>query len=93
VLTEPKALVWFEAGEPLLEGQAACLDRRSRMMYDDRTVYINGESFRAGGRDAKLMQALADRRRLSTSELGRLSPEARELLDEWVLNGWLRGEA
>ena len=29
-------------------------------MYDVHHVFINGESFRASGRDAKLMQALAD---------------------------------
>ena len=40
------------------------LDRRTRMLYDERHVFINGESFRAGGRDATLMRRLADRRAL-----------------------------
>ncbi len=45
------------------------LDRRTRMMYDARHVFINGESFRAGGRDARLLRQLADRRRLDAAEV------------------------
>ena len=39
----------------------------SRMLYDDAHVYLNGESFRAGGRDATLMRAFADARRLESA--------------------------
>ena len=60
VLSEPKPGVWFDAGAPLPREGAVHLDRRTRMIYDKRHVFINGESFRAAGRDAKLMQALAD---------------------------------
>lgn len=88
-LTEPKAIVWFEGGEPVPPGQGACLDRRSRMMYDAERVYLNGESFRAGGKDARLMRTLADARRLSAAEVKALSPAARALLDEWACDGWL----
>jgi 50S ribosomal protein L16 3-hydroxylase len=28
------------------------LDRRTRMMHDARHIFINGESYRAAGRDA-----------------------------------------
>ncbi|PTT79476.1 cupin, partial [Pelomonas sp. HMWF004] len=80
-LTEPKAKVWFEPGEPLPVGSGAALDLRSRMLYDAAHVFLNGESFRAGGRDAVLMRSLADRRSLSAAEVARLSPGARELLD------------
>jgi 50S ribosomal protein L16 3-hydroxylase len=66
------------------------LDRRSRMLYDTQHVFINGESFRAGGRDAKLMHRLADRRSLSAAEHGQLSAEARELLQGWTDDGWLK---
>ncbi len=31
------------------------------MLYDARHVYLNGEAFAAGGRDARLMRQLADR--------------------------------
>ncbi|RZJ08750.1 MAG: cupin domain-containing protein [Rubrivivax sp.] len=89
-LTEPKANVWFESGEPLPPAAGAYLDRRSRMLYDDSQVFVNGESFRAGGRDATLMRRLADRRSLTPAEVARLSPEARELLDQWTEDGWVQ---
>ena len=89
-LTEPKANVWFEPGEQLPPGQGCTLDRRSRMLYDDAQVFLNGESFRAGGRDAALMRRLADCRQLTAAEVGRLSAEARELLDQWTEDGWVQ---
>jgi 50S ribosomal protein L16 3-hydroxylase len=88
-LTEPKPLVWFEGGEVAGEG-GVVLDRRSRMMYDARHVFINGESFRAAGRDARAIRALADTRALSAAEWRALSPEARALMDDWARAGWLR---
>jgi 50S ribosomal protein L16 3-hydroxylase len=89
-LTEPKPLVWFDAGQPIAPGEGVQLDRRSRMMYDTRHVFINGESFRAGGRDAALMRRLADRLGLPAADVSRLGPQARALLDEWARAGWLR---
>jgi 50S ribosomal protein L16 3-hydroxylase len=91
-LSEPADGVSFEAvGVELdvLTIDAAQLDRRTRMLYDDRFVFINGESFRAAGRDATLMRRLADRRRLQADELRRLSADARELLGDWFAAGWL----
>ena len=89
-LTEPKANVWCEPGEPLPPEHGAVLDRRSRMLYDTAHVFLNGESFRAGGRDAALMRSLADHRVLSAAEVARLSPDARELLDQWTEDGWVQ---
>ena len=91
-LSEPKRGVWFDAASDAEAAESAGneLDQRTRMLYDDRHVFINGESFRAGGRDAKLMRRLADRRRLDARELALLSTEARELLGDWLESGWLR---
>ncbi|MDO8251604.1 MAG: cupin domain-containing protein [Rhodoferax sp.] len=92
-LTEPKANVWFDAAEPgtaQLEG-AVHLDRRTKMMFDARHIFINGESFRASGRDATLMRRLSDERSLSPQDLGRTSTEARSLLQAWGNAGWLHG--
>jgi 50S ribosomal protein L16 3-hydroxylase len=61
------------------------------MMYDDHHVFINGESFRAAGRDAKLMRTLADERQLSAKQVASLSDDARCLLDEWATDGWVHG--
>ncbi len=90
VLTEPKPRVWFSIGDPLPAGQGVQLDPRSRMMYDDAHVFLNGESFRAAGRDAQLMRRLADARELGAAEVVRLSEGARELLDQWTEDGWMQ---
>ena len=88
--TEPKPHVWFDAGAPLPAGPAdLVLDRRTRMAYDDRHVFINGEAFVAGGRDARLVRLLADQRCLPAAEVARLSADARDLLDDWCGSGWL----
>jgi 50S ribosomal protein L16 3-hydroxylase len=68
------------------------LDRRTRMMYDARHVFINGEAFRAGGLDAQLLRRLSDQRRLAAADVARLSAEACATLQEWAAAGWLRGE-
>jgi 50S ribosomal protein L16 3-hydroxylase len=91
-LTEPKPRVWFEGGAPLPPARGVTLDRRTRMMYDAAHVFLNGEAFRAGGRDAALMRRLADERRLAAAALQRLSGPARELVDEWAAAGWLHAE-
>ena len=89
-MTEPKPQVWFDAGLALAPGAAVQLDRRSRMLYDDRHVFINGEAFVAAGRDARLMRLLADQRTLSAADLARLGQGARDLLSDWAEAGWLR---
>lgn len=90
VLTEPKPRVWFEgrAGDA---AHGVALDARTRMLYDARHVFINGEAFDAAGRDAQLMRRLADTRRLAAADVARLSAGARELLQEWRRAGWLHG--
>lgn len=90
ILTEPKPNVWFEGGaQQCLAGSDLHLDARTRMAYDARHVFINGESFVASGRDARLMRALADARHLSAHECARLSDGAAELLQDWLEAGWL----
>ena len=92
-LTEPKAQVWFVPADAELPAEGAVrLDRKTRMMYDDAHVFINGESYRAGGRDATLMRRLSDARRLTAREHGVASAAARELLQEWAQAGWVHGD-
>ncbi len=89
VLSEPKPGVWFDPPRVGLGAGGVTLDRRTRMLYDTQHVFINGESFRASGRDAKLMRRLADQRSLSAAEHGLLSAEALTLLGGWAHDGWL----
>ena len=91
IMTEPKAHVWFHGNQELEEGVGVRLDRRTRMMYDAKHVFINGESFRAAGSDAKHMRKLADERELNATEVSKLSEPARELLLQWGEDGWLYG--
>jgi 50S ribosomal protein L16 3-hydroxylase len=93
IMTEPKAHVWFHGEQEFEEGVGVRLDRRSRMMYDAKHVFINGESFLAAGSDAKLMRKLADERELSVAQVTKLSEGARELLAQWGEDGWLYGLA
>jgi 50S ribosomal protein L16 3-hydroxylase len=88
-LTEPKANVWFDpkAQPKTLAGVA--LDRRTRMLHDGRHIFINGESWRASGRDAALMRRLADRRMLGAADMGRAGADALALLRSWFEAGWL----
>ena len=92
-LSEPKADVWFEPGRTPRRLHAVVLDRRSRMLYDARHIFLNGESWRASGADARLMRKLADQRRLGAADLQRASAAARELLASWCEAGWAHPEA
>jgi 50S ribosomal protein L16 3-hydroxylase len=91
-LTEPKPQVWFDAPQgdvepPWADGLA--LARATRMLYGEGYLFINGESMRAGGRDAALMQQLADQRELPPQALRRISDAARDTLRQWWAQGWL----
>ena len=90
-LSEPKSSVWFEAGQATALNQGVTLDRRSRMMYDEHHIFINGESYRASGRDATLMRQLADQRQLDARTLGRASKAAVKLIQDWCDDGWVHG--
>ncbi len=91
-LTEPKANVWFESDEAQAwaPGGGVVLDRRTRMMYDDRHVFINGEGFRVTGQDGRLLRLLADQRQLSARASMGLSQGARQALVDWGSAGWLQ---
>ena len=90
-LSEPAATVWFQPQESACSLQhGVCLDRGTRMLYDARHVFINGESFEASGRDAQLVRQLADLHFLDAPACSRLSPGAAQLLLQWLDSGWLQ---
>ena len=92
-LSEPKPQTWFDPVDALPGRCAVALDRRTCMLYDDRHVFINGESFIASGRDATLMRWLADRRALDAARVFKLGAGAWELLQSWAFHGWLYATA
>jgi 50S ribosomal protein L16 3-hydroxylase len=89
-LTEPKANVWFEERSVSKLPKQLKLDRRSRMMYDDKHIFLNGESWRASGRDAQLMRILADQRALTALQILGASQSAKKILLSWLKSGWLK---
>ena len=93
LLTEPKSEVWFERPglADTTQPGALRLDRRTKMMFDAKHVFINGEAFRAGGKDATLIRLLADQRRLNAAQVGALSGAAQALLRQWIEAGWVHG--
>lgn len=90
-LTEPKAQVWFDPVDDEPDVSAGVqLDRRTKMMYDERHLFINGESFRVGGRDARHLRQLANERRLTAKAVGALSQDAQNALRDWMSAGWMK---
>jgi 50S ribosomal protein L16 3-hydroxylase len=90
VLSEPKPQVWFNEGKALHAGAGLRLDARTRMLYDRRHIFINGESYRAAGGDASALRRLADRRALAAHDVARLSADAQGVLQQWAAAGWVR---
>jgi len=90
-LSEPKARVWFEPGRRArtLGARTLELNCRTRMLYDDDCVYVNGESLHAAGRDAQCLRRLADTRMLPAADVRRLSRAAREIVQQWLSSGWI----
>ena len=97
-LTEPKPQVWFERAPAMnaarFVAQAARLglrlDRRTRIAYRSRQLFVNGERFETTGA-ATWVRALADRRRLDPANAARAlaEPGCVGLLLEWHEAGWL----
>ena len=98
-LTEPKPTVWFTPAEkplPLSRFVAAAtkrglkLHRKSRMLYRNKFVFINGESFQPSGADRRLLKDLADNRSIAAGEIADASTDLQESLHQWTNDGWLQ---
>ena len=88
-LSEPKAQVWFETQDTKDLKKGVVLDRKTKMLYDQRYVYINGESWRCAGADARILRSLADQRALNQLQIRKSSATLLAVLQEWVQSGWL----
>ncbi len=95
-LTEPKHNVWFDtlekAGKKTQQFKALRLDRRSRMMYDEKHVYLNGDSWKVAGKDGKLLRKLADARALGPADLASISPALATAFGQFIEQGWLHAQ-
>ena len=101
-LSEPKASVFFDpVDKPLTPArfvQAAKkrgvkLARKTQMLYRQKNVFINGESFAVGREDKILLAALANDRALSGDAVAKASVDVLEALQVWYEDGWLSLDA
>ena len=88
-LSEPKSDVWFEAQPAPDQSGAVRLDDKSKMLYDQDFVFMNGESWRCQGADARCLRRLADKRALDEYQIAKASDEVRLLLVSWLEAGWI----
>ena len=92
-LTSPKPNVWFDTPDQddlpnFVWPKDVQLDRRTKMLFDAKHIFINGESFRAAGQDAKLLRKLANDKFLPSAHAAQLSENAAELMQAWWEEGW-----
>ncbi|MCM0045023.1 MAG: cupin domain-containing protein [Burkholderiaceae bacterium] len=97
-LSEPKPNVWYDAPQsPLTAGRFAAgarrrglrLHRKTRMLYQGKFIFINGESLLPVAADRRLLQALADQRTASPDLIAAASTDLRESLYQWYRDGWI----
>jgi len=98
-LTEPKPSVWFES-RPLplttklirrASRSGLRLNRRSRMLYREKILFINGEDFDFEPRTFDWLCALADQRRLTPAqcEVAFKESEFVETVRAWLGHEWI----
>ena len=97
-LSEPKPNVFFtspsRALSPLqferqIRKHGIRLDRKTRMLHCNKTIFVNGESYAANGKDRTLLARLADDRKLEPEALGDLSSDVLEAFHIWYEDGWI----
>jgi 50S ribosomal protein L16 3-hydroxylase len=89
VLSEPKPRVWFTKRAARWRPRAVELDRRTRMLYDGRHVFINGEAVPVRGKSAAVLRRLADERMLDARTVRGADRAVKQRLAEWFAAGWL----
>ncbi len=97
-LSEPKAHVVFERPVPPLPPtrfRATCarrgarLDLRTMLLYDARTLYLNGSEVALPRAGRAALQRLADDRALDARACKRLPQSAARLVHDWYRDGYL----
>jgi 50S ribosomal protein L16 3-hydroxylase len=91
-LTDPKAGVYFEEGALPKNYTTIVLHPATRMSFDAKHMFINGQSFQCAGKDAKLLRKLANERQIDAHELRAGSPALMPAIGEFAKEGWLHGQ-
>jgi 50S ribosomal protein L16 3-hydroxylase len=97
-LSEPKPTVFFDLPTPALPAagfikravkRGIKLSRKSKMLYRQNHVFINGESFAMSRKDKKLLVDLADLRELDGTAIATGSEDVLDALYVWYQDGWV----
>jgi 50S ribosomal protein L16 3-hydroxylase len=97
-LSEPKPHVFFERPDPPLASSAfrrtaakhgLRLDLKSRLLYDDRHLYVNGTALPWPAASRDKLRRLANDRVLAPTAAGRVSPEVATILYNWYRDGYV----
>ncbi len=97
-LSEPKPSVFFDPLEKPLSlpkfmlaaaKRGLVLSRTTQMLYRNKLVFINGESFAVDMLDQSMLRALADHRQMPASSVAQASQDVAETLHDWYRQGWL----
>ncbi|CDY78711.1 FIG002776: hypothetical protein [Caballeronia glathei] len=103
-LSEPKANVVFDPpARPMNEQKfvervkktGVRLDRKSILLYDKRSYFLNGEAEKLSAKARKWLPELADTRRLEAKRFVTLTDDSTMtvLLHEWYCAGWIQVDA
>jgi len=103
-LSEPKANVVFDPpNRPLneqkfverIQKSGLRLDRKTILLYDKRSYFINGEAAIFDSRSRKWLAELADNRVLEAKRFVTLEDDSSmtALLHEWYRAGWIQVDA
>ena len=65
------------------------LHRKTRMLHRGKYIFLNGESYSPEPSDRRILRRLADDRTLDADHLSQASPDLRESLYRWYLDGWI----
>ena len=97
-LSEPKPSVFFDLPDKPLSlakfmqaatKKALVLSRKTQMLYRNKLVFINGESFAMDVADQSMLRQFADRRRMDSGSIRQTSQDVAEALHDWYRQGWL----
>jgi 50S ribosomal protein L16 3-hydroxylase len=97
-LSSPKSSVIFDAPARkvpskkfvgMLQKTGIKLQRKTRMLYRGKYLFVNGESFLVHGKDLVYMKSLADQRFLNPESTVNASQDLIDSLNHWYNIGWL----
>lgn len=96
-LSEPKAHISFTPRKISFARFMAqtlkhdiALDRRSLMLYRNKLIFLNGESYRADKSDRKILMQLADQKFISSALFAKANSCLQEQIHAWYNDGWIQ---